>query len=32
LDGEGAKVGELGYTAGGPKAWIKEFESRTKKS
>ena len=32
LDGEGAKVGELGYKAGGPKAWIKEFESQTKKS
>jgi protein disulfide-isomerase len=30
LDGEGKKVGELGYVAGGPKPWIKKFESETK--
>jgi len=32
LDGEGKQVGRLGYKAGGPKVWIKEFEDQTKKS
>jgi protein disulfide-isomerase len=32
LDGEGKKVGELGYVAGGPKAFIAEFEKKTKKA
>jgi len=30
LDGDGKKVGELGYVAGGPKAWIAKFEKETK--
>ena len=30
LDGDGKKVGQLGYVKGGPKAWIAEFESQTK--
>jgi thioredoxin-related protein len=31
LDGDGKKVGELGYVPGGPKAFIEEFEKQTKK-
>jgi protein disulfide-isomerase len=31
LNGEGKKVGELGYVAGGAKAWIAEFEAKVKK-
>jgi protein disulfide-isomerase len=31
LDGEGKKVGELGYVDGGPKAWIAKFEESVKK-
>ena len=30
LDADGNKVGELGYVAGGPKAWIAKFEKETK--
>ena len=30
LDADGNKVGELGYVAGGPKAWIEKFEKETK--
>jgi protein disulfide-isomerase len=30
LDGDGKKVGQLGYVKGGPKAWIAAFESSTK--
>ena len=30
LDGEGKQLGQLGYVAGGAKAWIKEFEKQTK--
>jgi protein disulfide-isomerase len=30
LDGEGKKVGQLGYVKGGPKAWIAQFEKQTK--
>jgi protein disulfide-isomerase len=32
LDGEGKKVGELGYVTGGPKAFIAEFEKKTKRA
>lgn len=31
LDGDGKKVGQLGYLKGGPKAFIAELESQTKK-
>ena len=30
LDGDGKQVGQLGYVAGGPKAWIAKFEKQTK--
>ena len=30
LDADGNKVGQLGYVAGGPKAWIEKFEKETK--
>jgi protein disulfide-isomerase len=30
LDGDGKKVGEMGYVKGGPKAFIAEFEKATK--
>ena len=30
LDGEGKNLGELGYMKGGPKAFIKEIEAKTK--
>jgi thioredoxin-related protein len=30
LNGDGKKIGELGYVAGGPKAWIAEFEKAVK--
>jgi len=32
LDGEGKKVADLGYVAGGPKAFIAKFEKLTKKA
>jgi len=31
LNGDGKKVGELGYTKGGPKAFIAKLEEETKK-
>ena len=31
LDGDGKKVAEMGYVKGGPKAFIAEFESQTKR-
>jgi thioredoxin-related protein len=31
LDGDGKKVGEMGYVKGGPKAFIAEFEKVTKR-
>jgi protein disulfide-isomerase len=30
LDGDGKKVGEMGYVKGGPKAFIAAFEKATK--
>ena len=30
LDADGNKVGQLGYVAGGPTAWIEKFEKETK--
>ena len=31
LDGDGKKVAEMGYVKGGPKAFIAEFQSQTKR-
>jgi protein disulfide-isomerase len=31
LDSDGKKVAQMGYVKGGPKAFIAEFEKRTKK-
>ena len=31
LNAEGKKVGETGYVAGGPKAWLEEFAKQVKK-